>query len=231
MALLEPDEWDRPPMRGGALPCQFEAAAAVDTSPMSALGIAGLFRLPPWLHAVQPGLGFTYPFLWMGDEAIVDERRPIEALFVPYAPDGHTPASTEAGERALAALRARLPGIVDSAAVEEEGQVAFVILLLGSPAEKSAACALANSEGALVLRAAVVADGGPGEPVVRNLRRYVEAVFPERVCSRVTPLAPCLAATPDAFTRWEGASGARSRAGSGGSDESSGSSDSEVLLD
>jgi hypothetical protein len=205
LALLESDEWGRPPMRGGEPPGRFEAAAATDTPPMSTLGIAGLFRLPPELCAVQPGLGLSYEFLRMGDGG-VDEQRPVEVLFVPYAPEA--PGSPEAGSRALAAIRARLPGIA-SAAVEE-GPAAFVILLLEGPADKAAALALANCEGALVLRASVVTAGGAGAGFgVLNLRGYVRAAFPEKDSARFSALAPFLAAAPDAFAFPEGAWGAR----------------------
>jgi hypothetical protein len=170
---------------------------------MAAWWPAGLFRLCPGLCAVRPGLGLSYESLRMEDDGEADERRPVEALFVPYTSD-----LPGAGERALAALRDRLPG-VDSAVVEE-GSAAFVVLLLEGPADRAAAMALANAEGALVLRASVVtaafaaaAPDSEHEYAVLNLRGFVRAAFPEKDSARLSVLAPFVAATPDAFPHWE----------------------------
>jgi hypothetical protein len=165
---------------------------------MAAWWPAGLFRLCPGLCAVRPGLGLSYESLRMEeDDGEADERRPVEALFVPYTSD-----LPGAGERALAALRDRLPG-VDSAVVEE-GSAAFVVLLLEGPADRAAAMALANAEGALVLRASVVtaafAAAAPDrEYAVLNLRGFVRAAFPEKDSTRLSVRAPFVAATWEAF--------------------------------
>lgn len=179
---------------------RFEAGAAAYIPSMAAWP-AGLFRLCPGLCAVRPGLGLSYESLRMEDDGEADERRPVEALFVPYTSD-----LPGAGQRALAALRDRLPG-VDSAVVEE-GSAAFVVLLLEGPADRAAAMALANAEGALVLRASVVtaafvAAAPYRECAVLNLRGFVRAAFPEKDSERLSVLAPFVAATPDAFAHWE----------------------------
>jgi hypothetical protein len=185
----------RPPEAGAG---RFEAGAAAYIPSMAAWWPAGLFRLCPGLCAVRPGLGLSYESLRMEeDDGEADERRPVEALFVPYTSD-----LPGAGERALAALRDRLPG-VDSAVVEE-GSAAFVVLLLEGPADRAAAMALANAEGALVLRASVVtaafAAAAPDrEYAVLNLRGFVRAAFPEKDSTRLSVRAPFVAATWEAF--------------------------------
>ena len=176
---------------------RFEAGAAAYIPSMAAWWPAGLFRLCPGLCAVRPGLGLSYESLRMEDDGEADERRPVEALFVPYTSD-----LPGAGERALAALRDRLPG-VDSAVVEE-GSAAFVVLLLEGPADRAAAMALANAEGALALRASVVtaafAAAAPDrEYAVLNLRGFVRAAFPEKDSTRLSARAPFVAATWEAF--------------------------------